>query len=30
LLTLAILYPSMVLASMLAVYLLYRALGWID
>jgi hypothetical protein len=30
LLTLVLLYPSMVLASMLAVYLLYRALGWIE
>jgi hypothetical protein len=30
LLLLALLYPSLILASLLAVYLLYRALGWVD
>lgn len=29
-LLLALLYPSMVLASMLLLYLAYRALGWLD
>jgi hypothetical protein len=30
LLLLALLYPSLILAALLAVYLLYRALGWMD
>ncbi len=30
LLLLALLYPSMVLALLLLLYLLYRALGWLD
>jgi hypothetical protein len=30
LLLLALLYPSMVLAAFLVLYLLYRALGWAD
>jgi type IV secretory pathway VirB6-like protein len=30
LLILALLYPSMVLAAFLLLYLLYRALGWLD
>jgi len=30
LLLLALLYPSMVLAVFLALYLAYRALGWLD
>jgi len=30
LLLLALLYPSMILASLLLLYLLYRALGWLD
>jgi hypothetical protein len=30
LLLLALLYPSMVLAAFLVLYLLYRALGWMD
>lgn|GEM_PF-3946968 len=29
-LLLALLYPSMVIAVMLLLYLLYRALGWLD
>jgi type IV secretory pathway VirB6-like protein len=30
LLLLVMLYPSIVLAALLLLYLLYRALGWID
>jgi len=30
LLLLALLYPSMILASLLLLYLLYGALGWLD
>jgi hypothetical protein len=30
LLLLVLLYPSMVLATLLALYLAYRAFGWID
>jgi hypothetical protein len=30
LLLLALLYPSMILAAFLALYLLYRALKWLD
>jgi len=30
LLLLALLYPSMILASLLLLHLLYRALGWLD
>jgi hypothetical protein len=30
LLLLALLYPLMVLAALLAIYLLYRILGWAD